>query len=140
MLVIDNEIAEMLKRVKRGLEFSQENLALDVIAQAGPAGMFIDKPHTLERMKTCAVLPHIANRDPRRTWEENGSLDAQGQAMQRVREILTRDNPAIFSPEVDARIRAEFAGLVAGDSTPPPGWTPPQPTRARRRANRRQAR
>jgi len=28
-----------------------------------------------------------------------------------------RDSLAAFSPEVDARIRAEFAGLVAGDAT-----------------------
>ena len=36
--------------------------------------------------------------------------------MKRVRDILTRDNPAVFSPEVDARIRAEFEGLVSGEA------------------------
>ncbi|MCP5087452.1 MAG: trimethylamine methyltransferase [Rhodobacteraceae bacterium] len=137
MLTIDNEIAEMMKRVKRGLEFSQENMALDLITEAGPAGMFIDTPHTLERMKSCAVLPEIADRNPRRIWAESGKLDAQAKAMQRVRDILTRDNPAVFSPDVDARIRAEFEGLVSGNSTPPPGWTPPEPTRTRDRKNRR---
>jgi trimethylamine--corrinoid protein Co-methyltransferase len=45
-----------------------------------------------------------------------GALDAHARAMQRVRDILTRDNPATFSPDVDARIRAEFEGLVAGDA------------------------
>ncbi len=137
MLAIDNEIAQMLKRLKRGLEFSQDNMALDLIAEAGPGGMFIDKPHTLERMNSCAILPNIANRDPRRTWQENGALDAQAQAMQRVKEILTHDNPAVFSSEVDVRIRAEFEGLVAGDSVPPPGWTAPEPTRKRKRRNKR---
>ena len=34
--VIDDEIARMLKRVKRGFEFNEENLALDVIAEVGP--------------------------------------------------------------------------------------------------------
>ena len=140
MLAIDNEIAEMIKRVKRGLEFSHENMALNLIAEAGPGGMYIDKPHTLERMKSCALLPEIADRDPRQTWEENDSLDAQAQAMRRVQEILTGDNPAVFSPDVDARIRAEFEGLVAGDSLPPPGWKPPKLARARDRRNRRQRR
>jgi hypothetical protein len=37
--------------------------------------------------------------------------------MRHVRDILSLDNPAVFSPEVDARIRADFAGLVAGDAT-----------------------
>ena len=138
MMAIDNEIAEMIKRVKRGMEFSEENLALDIIAEAGAGGIFIDKQHTLERMKTSAFLPEIADRDPRQTWLENGALNAQTRAMHRVREILTRDNPAAFSPDVDARIRAEFEGLVAGDSIPPSGWTAPKPARIRKRKNKRQ--
>lgn len=140
--VIDDEIAQMLKRLMRGLEFSEENLALEEIAAAGPGGMFIDRPHTLERMKTCAFLPTIADRDPRRQWQDRGALDAQARAMQRVREILTRDNPAVFSPEVDARIRAAFEGLVAGDAVPPTGWrrepTGPRLSARERRRQRRQ--
>jgi trimethylamine--corrinoid protein Co-methyltransferase len=38
--VIDDEIALMLKRVKRGFEFNT-NLALDVIAEIGPGGTFM---------------------------------------------------------------------------------------------------
>ncbi|HEY5571505.1 MAG TPA: trimethylamine methyltransferase family protein [Anaerolineales bacterium] len=122
--VIDDEIAQMMKRIKRGLEFSQDNLALDLIAEMGPAGMFMDSWHTLERMKTAAFLPTIADRETRDVWMRNGSLDAGGRAMRRVQEILSRDNPAVFSSEVDARIRAEFEGLVAGDVTLPDGWKP----------------
>jgi len=55
-------------------------------------------------------------------WIKKGALDSQARAMQRVREILMRDNPAVFSPDVDARIRAKFEGLVIGDSVPPEGW------------------
>jgi trimethylamine--corrinoid protein Co-methyltransferase len=120
--VIDDEIALMLKQVKRGLEFSEENLALDVIAEVGPGGMFMDHLHTLKRMRTTALLPKIADRDSREQWEEKGALDSQARAMQRVREILTRDNPAVFSPDVDARIRTEFEDLVAGDAAPPHDW------------------
>ena len=137
--VIDNEIALMLKRIQRGMEFSEEELALDLIAEVGPSGMFAATEHTVERMKTAAVLPEIADRDMRLQWEEKGALDSQARAMRRVREILTRDNPAVFSPDVDARIRAEFEGLVAGDSIPPPGWQreAPAPTRRSREERRR---
>jgi len=120
--MIDNEIALMLKRVKKGFDFSEENLALDVISEVGPGGMYMDKPHTLERMRRAAFLPQIADRDSRPQWAEKGSCDAQAHAMKRVRDILIRDNPAVFSPDVDTRIRAEFEGLVAGDSIPPTGW------------------
>ncbi|MEW5988672.1 MAG: trimethylamine methyltransferase family protein [Chloroflexota bacterium] len=140
--VIDDEIGLMLKRIQRGFEFSEEELALDVIAEVGPAGMFADTQHTLERMRTCAVLPEIADRDMRLQWEERGALDSQARAMRRVRDILTRDNPAVFSPEVDARIRAAFPGLVAGDSVPPAGWRPQEavPTRLSREERRQRRR
>jgi trimethylamine--corrinoid protein Co-methyltransferase len=130
--VIDNEIALMLKRVRRGFEASvgeptgpaveaavepldEEHLALDVIADVGPGGMFMDHLHTLKHMRTSALLPEIADRDSREGWQAGGALDAHARAMRRVREILARENSAVFAPEVDARIRAEFEGLVAGE-------------------------
>ena len=103
-------------------------LALDLIAQVGPGGTFIDTRHTLERIRATALLPQVADRRPREQWQANGALDAHARAMRRVWDILTRDNPATFSPDVDARIRAEFEGLVSGDPRidwspePAPGW------------------
>jgi trimethylamine--corrinoid protein Co-methyltransferase len=133
--VIDDEIALMLKRIRRGFEFSEENLALDVIAEVGPGGMFMDHTHTLERMKSTALLPEIADRDARQQWQERGGLDSQAHAMRRARDILTRDNPAVFGTEVEARIRAAFPNLVRGDSVPPGGWKreAAAPRRERRR-------
>jgi len=141
--VIDNEIALMLKKVKRGLEFSEDNLALDLIAEVGPGGMFADNLHTLERMRTTGLLPEVADRDPRQQWIEKGALDSQGHAMRRVREILTQDSSMLLSPEADSRLRAAFTGLVAGELTPPSGWSrraaaPDQAGERRRR--RREAR
>jgi trimethylamine--corrinoid protein Co-methyltransferase len=106
----------MLKRVKRGLEFSEENLALDVIAEVGPGGMFMDHLHTLKRMRTTALLPEIADRHSRPQWEAEGAKDAHARGLERAREILSRDNPAALAPEVEARIRAAFSDLVAGDA------------------------
>jgi len=120
--VIDNEIGMMLKRIKRGFEFSEENLALDQIAEVGPGGMFAGTEHTLDRMRTSMFLAEIADRDPRDQWLEKGGLDSQARAMKRVKAILTRENPAVFSTEVDERIRAAFVGMVSGDSKPPEGW------------------
>lgn len=121
--VIDDEIALMLKRVVRGFEFSEANLALDILEEVGPGGMFADTLHTLERMRDTGLLTEIADRQPRQAWLEAGGLDAQARALRRVREILTRDSPGLFSPEVDARIRAEFKDLVFATLRPPEGWS-----------------
>ncbi len=106
--VVDHEVALMLKRVARGMEFSPDNLALDLIAEVGPGGIFADRRHTLKRMRTAAVLPEIADRRPRDQWAAAGSRDAHSLALAKANEILLRDNPAVFSPEVDAAIRGRF--------------------------------
>jgi trimethylamine--corrinoid protein Co-methyltransferase len=138
--VIDNDIAMMLKRIRRGFEFKEEDLSLDLIARVGPGGMFADLEHTLDRMRTTMYLTEIADRNPREQWQENGALDAQARAMLRVKDILTRDNPAGFSPEVDAQIRSEFAGMISGKSVPPAGWRPSATTQTKGRESRQERR
>jgi trimethylamine--corrinoid protein Co-methyltransferase len=112
--VIDDEIAQMLKRLKRGISFSEEELALQVIAQIKPGGNFMMSPHTAKRMKTEALLPRLADRETRDIWEKKGSLDTQARAMQRVNEILAQTGPEFIPPELDMRIRNQFKDLVSG--------------------------
>ncbi|MCL4531205.1 MAG: trimethylamine methyltransferase family protein [Chloroflexi bacterium] len=120
--VIDDEIALMLKRLKRGVEFSEDELALDVIAKIGPGGSFIVEPHTMKRMKTSALLTKLSDRDTRTQWEKKGALDTHARAVLKVREILERNSSAVFSSEVDAHIRAEFKDLISGKLELPEGW------------------
>lgn len=114
--VIDNEIALMLKRMKRGFEFSEENLCLDLIAQVGPGGSFMDLDHTMKNMRSIAVLPKVATREMRRRWEDQGKPDAHSRAMKEAAKILSKPNKARFSEEMDAKVRDHFKGLVAGDA------------------------
>jgi trimethylamine---corrinoid protein Co-methyltransferase len=119
--VIDDEIALMLKRVVRGMQFSEQDLALDVIAEVGPGGMFMVHEHTVSHMRTISVTPKISDRDQREVWEARHSLDSQARAMRRVREILSKHNPVTFPDEVEQRIRARFEGLVSGEAVLPVG-------------------
>lgn len=119
--VIDDEIAQMLKRMKRGILFGEEELALEVISQVKPGGNFMLSPHTKKRMKTEAVLTRISEREARESWEKRGSLDTNARAMQRVREILARESMSIFDEEVEGRIRKQFRDLIPGKLEIPPG-------------------
>lgn len=114
--VIDNEIALMLKRVQRGMEFSRETLSLELVVEAGPGGSYMDKTDTFARMRTTAVLPKIATRDMRDSWEEKGRPDALQRALAEAHRILSQDNPAVFSKEMDMKIRTHFKELAAGDA------------------------
>jgi trimethylamine---corrinoid protein Co-methyltransferase len=140
--VIDNEIALMIKRVRDGFDFSKENVSLDEIKATGPAGMFAATPQSLERMHTATFMPDLADRKLREQWELEGSSSIHQRAMNKALEILSTPNTAALEPEVDGRIRAEFDGLVKGDSVVPDGWSQikigsGEPARARRKNRRR---
>jgi trimethylamine--corrinoid protein Co-methyltransferase len=120
--VIDDEIAMMLRRLGRGFEFAPEEMALDVLAEVGPGGTFMFHEHTVEHMRSTNYVPTLADRDPREKWAENGGLDTQARAMQRVRQILTREYDSCLAAEAEARIRAEFKDMVRGDCLPPAEW------------------
>ncbi|MCX6034373.1 MAG: trimethylamine methyltransferase family protein, partial [Chloroflexi bacterium] len=119
--VIDDEIALMLKRLKRGITSNEEELALQVIAQIKPGGSFMMSPHTAKRMKNEALLPRLADREAREIWEKKGSLDTHARAMQRVNEILVHGGADLIPAEAEARIRGQFKDLVPGKLEMPQG-------------------
>ncbi|MCK0102137.1 trimethylamine methyltransferase family protein [Pseudohalocynthiibacter sp. F2068] len=140
-LMIDNEISMMIKRVREGFGFSKESASLQEIKDTGPAGMFADNPSTLERMHTATFMPELADRNLREKWELEGSSTIQQRALNKALEILSTPNSAALGADADARIRAEFEGIVAGESQLQEGWEridigSKLPTRARR-INRR---
>jgi len=120
--VVDDEIAMMLRRLGRGFEFARTEMALDVLAEVGPGGTFMFHEHTVEHMRSANYVPTLADRDPREKWAESGGLDTQARAMQRVRQMLTREYDCCLAPETEARIRAEFKDMVRGDCLPPAEW------------------
>ncbi|MDL1945001.1 trimethylamine methyltransferase [Chloroflexi bacterium CFX2] len=118
--VIDDEIAQMMKRMKRGVSFSDDDLGVELIKEIGPGGSFITVKHTIHRMKTEAILTKIADRDARTIWEKKGALDVHARAMKRAKEIMANNAASLIPAELDEKIRARFPGLVAGELEPIP--------------------
>lgn len=143
-LMIDNEIAQMIKRVRSGFGFSRDSASVQEIKDTGAAGMFADNPATLERMHTATFMPALADRNLREKWELEGSSTIHQRGLNKALEILSTPNSKAFDKSIDDRVRAEFTGLVAGDSHPQDGWErfdigSKIPKRARR-VNRRRRR
>jgi len=116
--VIDNEIALMLKRLAKGIEVEKESIALDLIAEVGPGGSFMDSMHTLQHMKDQVLFTEVSERDMFQIWEKKGKTDAAFKALEITKNILSKENPVSFSEEVDKKLRERFKGLVEGKG----GW------------------
>ena len=107
--VIDNDINGAVMRMVRGIEVTDETLAVNVIDEVCTGeGHFLGHPQTLSRMNQEYLYPHTADRRTRADWEEAGGLDMRERARRRARELLNSEWPAHLSREVDDQIRAEF--------------------------------
>ena len=141
-LVIDNEIAQMIKKVRSGFEFSDEMISLEEIKATGPAGMFAANPSTLQRMNSATFMPQVADRKLREQWQAEGATTVHQRALNRALDILSQSNSNALDSQTDARVRDSFDGLVRGTSKLPDGWKryedgQPETVRPRRKNRRR---
>jgi hypothetical protein len=80
----------------------------------------------------------MADRARREVWVGQGGLDAHARGLRTAKRLLCKPNAARIDPDADARVRASFAGLVAGDVEVPEHWRSlVAPTRSSRGTGRR---
>ena len=84
--------------------------------------MFGGNPATLARMHDATFMPELADRKLREQWVLEGASTIHQRALNKALNILSQPNSAALNLDIDTRIRAEFSGLVAGNSILPEGW------------------
>jgi len=110
--VIDDEILGMVMRAIRGVDVTEDTLALHVIEQVGPGGHFLTHPHTVKHVRTELFIPKIADRDLRENWERKGALDARERARAYAKKILA-DHRSIGLPrDLEKAIRHRFPHIA----------------------------
>jgi trimethylamine--corrinoid protein Co-methyltransferase len=112
--VVDNEIIGMVMRAVSGIEVNDQTLALDTIREVGPGGHFVAARHTRKFMKKEHYIPALSDRDQRKDWEGQGSLDTLKRATAVVEEILGKNQPAVLDDSLRNWILGEF-GEIAGE-------------------------
>jgi len=93
MLVMNDEIIAMTRRIMRGVEVSDDTLMLDLIDRIGPAGEFMSTMETARRCRAEIWTPTLMDRDAWINWEAAGSLTMHDRIKARVREILATHKP-----------------------------------------------
>ncbi|MBI3760341.1 MAG: trimethylamine methyltransferase family protein [Chloroflexi bacterium] len=107
--VIDDDINGSVMRAVRGIEVTDETLALDVIDQVcNGEGHFLGTEQSLALMNTEYYYPHTADRRRRGDWEETGSRDMREVARDTAREILAIHKPIPIPAAVDSAIRQRY--------------------------------
>jgi trimethylamine--corrinoid protein Co-methyltransferase len=106
--VIDNEINGMVMRALKGIEVSEETLALDVFRRVGPGGNFVTQKHTSKHLKKEHFIPLLCDRKPRTEWEAEGRKDVDKKAKEEAKRILVEHRPLELPASIKSKIEQQF--------------------------------
>ena len=93
MLVMNDEIIGMTKRVMRGIEVNDDTLMLDLIDEIGSGGEFASAIETARRCRQEIYNSRLMDREPWPDWEQNGATSMLERVRQRLEAILTNEQP-----------------------------------------------
>ncbi|MEI7904267.1 MAG: trimethylamine methyltransferase family protein [Candidatus Firestonebacteria bacterium] len=99
MLVLQNEIISYVESVQREVEISDDTLGLEVIAEAGPGGSFIDSMFTAEHFRKELWFPKLLDRDYYQAWLEKGALSTEQKVKTKKDDILKNYKPEPVTAE-----------------------------------------
>ena len=112
LLVIDDELVDIVKRLVDGINVNEETIALDVIKKVASnpkKGVnYLSEVHTRKFMRKELFIPTLIDRNRRSTWRKKGSKDIIATAGEKVQKILQSFTP----PEVDRNIETRLLGYI----------------------------
>jgi len=103
-MIIDNDIAGVIGRIKRGMKVDDEALALDVIKEIGYKGNYLPTHHTMANFRKEIRFSNLSNRQNREGWMTRGSKSLEERAREEVRRILNAERKGYLASEQKAKI------------------------------------
>ena len=109
-LILGDDLIGQAQRCVRGIEVTEETLALDQMREVclGGPGHYLGTEQTLSRMEQDHVYPALGDRTSPKEWAELGKPDLIEKATARKEAILSERAASAFDPILDAAIREQF--------------------------------
>ena len=107
-MVIDADILNMVTEMLQPITVDDASLAVEAIAEVGPAGHFFGTQHTQDRYATEHFQPMVSAWSNFESWDEGGRLEAHQRAEVLAHQVID----AHVDPPMDATIRAELDDFV----------------------------
>jgi trimethylamine--corrinoid protein Co-methyltransferase len=104
-LAICDDVLGWIDHSLRGVDVSEEALAVDLIDEVGPDGQYLDKKHTLKHFQE-RWYPALMDRDHHDNWMAKGGKTLAQRATERVEEILAEHMPEPLPKEVAEAVHA----------------------------------
>ncbi len=110
-LVIDDEMARLVRRVAGGFEVDKERIMADLVGEVGIGGHFLGQRRTLEYLKKGEHFqPKLSFRGSYGSWSER-RYDEVEWARERAAQLLKEHEVEPLAPEVERAIREAISRL-----------------------------
>jgi trimethylamine--corrinoid protein Co-methyltransferase len=117
-LVIDADTLAMMAAFLDPIIVDDATLAVEAIAEVGPAGHYFGIQHTQDRFRDAFFSPMVSDWRNFESWQEAGSPTAGEHAARLVREILDAYEPPALAPEAAEQLDEYVARRVAEGGVP----------------------
>lgn len=126
-IILSNEVIGEIKRFLKGVEVTEETLAVDVINRVGPGGNFLIDKHTVKLFKEEVWYPEYLDRQNYDGWRKSGGKSLGETLNARVKWILENHQPEPLEPSIRQAIREIVERSGAGGRSvkrgPNPKWS-----------------
>jgi trimethylamine--corrinoid protein Co-methyltransferase len=106
VLVMDNEIARMVKYILRGIPTNDETLMVDEIIEVGSEEDFLSRMSTLKLMRAHQSKAGIIDRRVREEWEMDGGTDMYYRCNEKAKELVENHKVEALPSDVVDEIKA----------------------------------
>lgn len=107
-LVVDDEILGMIFHVVRGIQVSDETLALEAIARVGARGNYLTDDHTIRHFRQELHFPTMSFRTGSPSWRKAGYESILDAARVKARTIIDNHRPK----RVDSQVAEAIAEIL----------------------------
>jgi len=116
LLVIQDEIVSIIKASNmNGLDFSEENLAMDLIHKHALSADFMATEHTLRHVRD-GWQPRLVDRHNYDQWKAKGGTSMRERASAKIDEILAQEPLHVLPPDVEKQIKTIADRAVAAQT------------------------
>ena len=103
LIAMCNEILGFLRATTKGVEVSDETLALGVVEELGPTGNYMGHDHTLRHFKE-PFYSKLIDKNPYSIWQKRGGTTMEQRATKMVDDIITKHKPEALSAEIQQAV------------------------------------
>ncbi|MDR3573961.1 MAG: trimethylamine methyltransferase family protein [Anaerolineaceae bacterium] len=113
LLVMNDEIIGMVKRILRGVQVNADTIMLDLIEKVGPGGQFLTELSSAKLGRKEIWMPTLMDRKPFDVWDKQGSLSMEERIKQKLQKLLQTHR----APALDPAAAEEIEKLLAEAET-----------------------